>query len=345
MEGVLERLEGECYVDCPDRKRLAMACIEVGDVRARSIGECALVRHLWSCDEIQSRLLRVRDQDPTYWGGWVLIALQDGWGSRAASRACLERGLRCWVDEKGVAGSYRIWRYLAMYQDTDQGVLLCMQEAMGMEGSRDGNGYVWVASCLAGDGAIGLAGERWTRWDALREALQLCKEETEVVSMHTMIGVFRMLVREWSPGVLDGLGKRWVYRELLRMTGGDMALPWELPEYVTTIPGWPRHPRTLGVDCAMARRHLMKMSKDANVAWDPWMDGEWVHELCMGEDRSQAGGATYAVFGMLFVGLERLRLVGTVGESHGAMWEEMLKEEWRWCDSMGLPLVTDHFTE
>ena len=56
----------------------------------------------------------------------------------------------------------------------------------------------------------------------------------------------------------------------------------------------------------------------------------WMGSGFTGEDRSQAGEATYAVFGMLFVGLERLRVVGTVGESRGAMWEEMLKEEWRW---------------
>lgn len=134
-------------------------------------------------------------------------------------------------------------------------------------------------------------------------------------------GVWWMLMREWTLGVLDHVGPIEVCRLLLRTPERRTCVA----EYTTLVPG--RTSVTQSDDYATARSYLAMMSKDASVVWSHCSDGAWVHELCAGRG---PGRRTYALFGALLLGLQRLEETGMVAESHGSM----LECSWHWKDSL-----------
>ena len=144
------------------------------------------------------------------------------------------------------------------------------------------------------------------------------------------LGVLRLLVRTWMPGVVEGMTQRDACLQLVRRVP-VMNAPGGIGRYAS-IKGSGMFGETLVGDRATACALLWGMSRKGDVLWTHHYAGGWVHELCVGDAACQSGHTTYA----LFMGLGRLVKDGAVVDSHGSMWEAMLWDAWGWKDTMKL---------
>lgn len=312
-DDAIKRLQDWVYYATMEAE--ARTCVLCGDLRTQSIGRCGLAR--LDMGERMRQLEIVQRCDPGYWGGWFWGGYYyngfDGDGYRLVVRGIELRGAE--------RAPWWMWACAGVRANVHGDFARAMFKVIQLRGSE---GWVWLASRMAHRSVVQdeTTGRRWTRKDVLQEALRGGVRD----------GVMRMLARGWTNGVMDDLGRRGVYRELMRtpvVTTPIVDVRWDRYGSRGYSGDW--GPTRMS-DVLRAREWLCVQSALDDVSWVHHGAGMWIHELCVG---TGPGRQTYALFGALLLGLQRLEETGVVCASHGSMWEEMLGD-WRWTDTLGL---------